>query len=273
MIAYHAPVDGRKDRGRRHRRFDVGGENADGAEGGAPGQRGGNLGAGNRADHRRARSGRPCPPTTSAKGNYYTLSGRSPFTRPVYPVPEKAGLGVHVTVDLAGQARFGPDVEWVDSIDYDVDPGRADAFYAAIRRYWPGLPDGAIQAGYSRDSAQAAGAGRARRRLHACRVRRSTASTVWSISTASNRPGSLRLSRARRSSSPENFVGRVLNRRDPTPHLESLSNACYRVRRNRPTRLGGQTHESLNQGGFQHARFRFLPSVPLRHRFRPICRR
>ena len=83
------------------------------------------------------------------KGNYYTLSGRSPFTRPVYPVPEKAGLGVHVTVDLAGQVRFGPDVEWIDSIDYDVDPGRADAFYAAIRRYWPGLPDGAIQAGYA----------------------------------------------------------------------------------------------------------------------------
>ncbi len=83
------------------------------------------------------------------KGNYYTLSGRAPFSRPVYPVPEKAGLGVHVTVDLAGQVRFGPDVEWVDSIDYDVDPARADAFYEAIRRYWPGLPDGAIQAGYS----------------------------------------------------------------------------------------------------------------------------
>ena len=83
------------------------------------------------------------------KGNYYTLAGKSPFTRPVYPVPEKAGLGVHVTVDLAGQARFGPDVEWIDTIDYDVDPARADAFYAAIRRYWPGLPDGAIQAGYA----------------------------------------------------------------------------------------------------------------------------
>lgn len=89
------------------------------------------------------------PPDYLCKGNYYTLSGRSPFCRPVYPVPEKAGLGVHVTVDLAGQARFGPDVEWVDTIDYDVDPARADAFYAAIRRYWPGLPDGAIQAGYS----------------------------------------------------------------------------------------------------------------------------
>lgn len=83
------------------------------------------------------------------KGNYYTLTGKSPFTRPVYPVPEKAGLGVHVTVDLAGQARFGPDVEWIDAIDYDVDPGRADAFYEAVRRYWPGLPDGAIQAGYA----------------------------------------------------------------------------------------------------------------------------
>ena len=83
------------------------------------------------------------------KGNYYTLAGKSPFARPVYPVPEKAGLGVHVTVDLAGQVRFGPDVEWVESIDYDVDPSRADAFYEAIRRYWPGLPDGAIQAGYS----------------------------------------------------------------------------------------------------------------------------
>ena len=89
------------------------------------------------------------PPDYLCKGNYYTLSGRSPFARPVYPVPERAGLGVHVTVDLAGQVRFGPDVEWVDSIDYDVDPGRADAFYEAIRRYWPGLPDGAIQAGYS----------------------------------------------------------------------------------------------------------------------------
>ena len=89
------------------------------------------------------------PPDYLCKGNYYTLVGKSPFTRPVYPVPEKAGLGVHVTVDLAGQVRFGPDVEWVESIDYDVDPSRADAFYEAIRRYWPGLPDGAIQAGYS----------------------------------------------------------------------------------------------------------------------------
>jgi len=89
------------------------------------------------------------PPTYYCKGNYYTLSGKAPFSRPIYPVPEKAGLGVHVTVDLGGQVRFGPDVEWVDEIDYDVDPARADKFYAAVRKYYPALEDGAIQPGYS----------------------------------------------------------------------------------------------------------------------------
>lgn len=84
-----------------------------------------------------------------AKGNYYTLSRRAPFTRLVYPVPEPGGLGVHVTLDLGGRARFGPDVEWVDAIDYRVDPARAQAFYAAIRRYWPGLPEGALEPGYA----------------------------------------------------------------------------------------------------------------------------
>ena len=84
-----------------------------------------------------------------AKGNYYSLARRAPFSRLVYPVPEPGGLGVHVTLDLAGQARFGPDVEWVDAIDYRVDPRRADRFYAAIRRYWPGLPDGALAPGYA----------------------------------------------------------------------------------------------------------------------------
>jgi L-2-hydroxyglutarate oxidase LhgO len=88
-----------------------------------------------------------------AKGNYYSLARRSPFSRLVYPVPEPGGLGVHVTLDLAGQARFGPDVEWVERIggkeDYAVDPRRAERFYAAIRRYWPGLPDGALLPGYA----------------------------------------------------------------------------------------------------------------------------
>ena len=84
-----------------------------------------------------------------AKGNYFTLSGRSPFSRLIYPVPVPGGLGVHLTIDLGGQARFGPDVEWIDDIDYTVDPARADVFYSAVRKYWPGLKDGSLQPGYS----------------------------------------------------------------------------------------------------------------------------
>jgi len=89
------------------------------------------------------------PPCRYAKGNYYSLSGRAPFSRLVYPMPNQAGLGVHITIDLAGQARFGPDVEWIDRIDYSVDPRRADRFYAAIREYWPGLADGRLAPGYA----------------------------------------------------------------------------------------------------------------------------
>jgi L-2-hydroxyglutarate oxidase LhgO len=89
------------------------------------------------------------PTAYYAKGNYFTLTGRSPFTRLIYPVPVPGGLGVHLTIDLGGQARFGPDVEWIPAIDYTVDPARAEKFYAAVRRYWPGLKDGAIQPGYS----------------------------------------------------------------------------------------------------------------------------
>ncbi|MGE5667500.1 MAG: NAD(P)/FAD-dependent oxidoreductase [Betaproteobacteria bacterium] len=83
------------------------------------------------------------------KGNYFRLSGRSPFSRLVYPIPEAAGLGVHLTLDLGGQARFGPDVEWVEAIDYAVDAARAARFYPAIRRYWPALPDGALVPDYA----------------------------------------------------------------------------------------------------------------------------
>ncbi len=89
------------------------------------------------------------PQTYYAKGNYFTLTGRSPFSRLIYPVPVPGGLGTHLTIDLAGQARFGPDVEWVDTLDYAVDPRRGESFYAAIRRYWPDLPDGALAPGYS----------------------------------------------------------------------------------------------------------------------------
>ena len=85
-----------------------------------------------------------------AKGNYFTLSGRSPFRHLVYPVPQAAGLGVHLTLDLGGQAKFGPDVEWVDSADdLLVDARRGDAFYSEVRRYWPALPDGALEPGYA----------------------------------------------------------------------------------------------------------------------------
>lgn len=87
-----------------------------------------------------------------AKGNYYALSGRSPFKIPIYPVPEPnhAGLGVHATVDLQGRCRFGPDVEWVDTdSNYDVNPARADSLYKEVRKYWPGLPDGALTPDYS----------------------------------------------------------------------------------------------------------------------------
>ncbi|GLS18904.1 dehydrogenase [Labrys miyagiensis] len=84
-----------------------------------------------------------------AKGSYFALTGRAPSQRLIYPVPEPGGLGVHLTLDLAGQARFGPDVEWTETIDYEVDPRRAEKFYAAIRRYWPDLRDDALQPAYS----------------------------------------------------------------------------------------------------------------------------
>ncbi|WP_418319476.1 NAD(P)/FAD-dependent oxidoreductase [Piscinibacter sakaiensis] len=96
----------------------------------------------------------PPPRPRLAKGNYFSLARRSPFSRLIYPIPQPGGLGVHLTLDLAGQARFGPDVQWLDGddpdqIDYRVDPARAERFYAEIRRYWPALPDGVLQPDYS----------------------------------------------------------------------------------------------------------------------------
>ncbi|MBV7481591.1 NAD(P)/FAD-dependent oxidoreductase [Bordetella sp. BOR01] len=83
------------------------------------------------------------------KGSYFTLAGRAPFAHLVYPVPQHAGLGVHLTLDLGGQAKFGPDTEWIATEDYTLDPTRADVFYDAVRTYWPGLPDGALAPGYT----------------------------------------------------------------------------------------------------------------------------
>lgn len=96
------------------------------------------------------------PPARYAKGSYFALSGaRAPFSRLVYPLPEAGGLGVHLTLDLAGAARFGPDAEWLppgtqpEQLDYAVDARAAPAFEAAVRAYWPGLPSGALQPAYS----------------------------------------------------------------------------------------------------------------------------
>ena len=90
------------------------------------------------------------PQAFYAKGNYFTLAGRAPFRHLIYPVPQAAGLGVHLTLDLGGQAKFGPDVQWVESADdLMVDAARGDAFYAEVRRYWPGLKDGSLLPGYA----------------------------------------------------------------------------------------------------------------------------
>jgi L-2-hydroxyglutarate oxidase LhgO len=89
------------------------------------------------------------PQAYFAKGSYFSLSGRAPFRRLIYPLAVPGGLGVHLTLDLGHQARFGPDVEWVEAIHYAVDPARAASFYAEIRRYWPDLPDGALQPAYA----------------------------------------------------------------------------------------------------------------------------
>lgn len=93
---------------------------------------------------------RHVPQAYFAKGNYFTLAGRAPFSHLIYPVPQAAGLGVHLTLDLGGQAKFGPDVQWVASADdLTVDPARGDAFYAEVRKYWPALQDGALLSGYA----------------------------------------------------------------------------------------------------------------------------
>jgi L-2-hydroxyglutarate oxidase LhgO len=92
---------------------------------------------------------RSIPGSFYAKGHYFTMSGKSPFSHLVYPIPAPGGLGVHVTLDLAGQVRFGPDVSWLDGVDYAFDDGRAASFYGAVRAYFPDLRDGALLPGYT----------------------------------------------------------------------------------------------------------------------------
>jgi L-2-hydroxyglutarate oxidase LhgO len=91
----------------------------------------------------------PPQPRLLAKGNYFILSGKSPFNRLIYPVPFVGGLGTHSTLDLAGQTKFGPDAQWVENPNYEVDTSRIESFYTSVRRFWPGLPDNALSPGYS----------------------------------------------------------------------------------------------------------------------------
>ncbi len=113
-------------------------------------------------DLARATAGYPAervPPLVLARGNYFGCTGRPAFGRLIYPAPVDGGLGIHLTLDLAGRMRFGPDVEWIDTLDYRVDPARAELFYAAIRRYWPELPDGALVPDYAGIRPKLAGPG------------------------------------------------------------------------------------------------------------------
>jgi L-2-hydroxyglutarate oxidase LhgO len=107
------------------------------------------LYAGQVARRTRGLAARHVPRLYLARGNYFSVSARAQFERLIYPLPDDGGLGVHLTLDLGGQAKFGPDVEWVEAIGYDVDPHRAERFYAAIRQYWPALADGALQPAYA----------------------------------------------------------------------------------------------------------------------------
>jgi L-2-hydroxyglutarate oxidase LhgO len=101
-----------------------------------------------------ARTIRGIPPASIpteylCKGSYFTLQSKAPFTRLIYPTPHHAGLGVHLTLDLGGQAKFGPDTEWIDEVDYDIDANRCAGFYQAVRTYWPGMPDASLSPGYT----------------------------------------------------------------------------------------------------------------------------
>ena len=106
------------------------------------------LGAQSLARALRGLEGTAIPPLVLAKGNYFSLTGKPPFKMLVYPLPVLGSSGLHATCDLNGRIRFGPDVEWVETIDYRVDPARAGMFEEAVRRYWPNLPGGALQPDY-----------------------------------------------------------------------------------------------------------------------------
>ena len=147
MIAYFSPVEGGRatDRGIVLR---VGGENPMELEARLVVNSAG-LGAPGLARAIEGMQAEKVPREWYAKGNYFSVIGRQPFKRLVYPMPGPSVLGVHVTLDLGGQCKFGPDLEWVDSLNYDVDPRRADSFYEAVRTYYPDLKDGSLVPAYA----------------------------------------------------------------------------------------------------------------------------
>ena len=193
------------------------------------------------------------PTAHHAKGNYFSLSGRSPFSRLIYPMPEKAGLGVHLTLDLAGQARFGPDVQWLpdgppDELDYSVDPARGDVFYAAIRSYWPGLPDGALQPAYSGVRPQAAPSGRTSQRLRdpgPGRTRRGRARQPvrHRVARADREPRD----RRRRAGQTRDRALRRLRTRAPTD-VANVRRSTVRAGRTGPCRPSSRSGRSSSQG-------------------------
>lgn len=148
-LATHAPVIGiERDADSGHYQVDIGGENAMSLTSRYLVNAAGH-GACELASHLESVSRAPRVSSVLSKGNYFRLSAKAPFSRLIYPVPEVGGLGVHITIDLGGQARFGPDVEPIEAEDYVVDPARADGFYGSVREYWPDLPDDSLAPDYS----------------------------------------------------------------------------------------------------------------------------
>ena len=138
----------------------------------------GGLGAQDLARHIEGYPAEKVPRLVLGKGNYFGFAGRPVFSRLIYPTPIDGGLGVHVTLDLAGRMQFGPDVEWIAEENYAVDPRRAESFYARIRTYWPGLPDGSLVPDYAGIRPKLSGPGEGPGRLSDRRPRRPRAAAA-----------------------------------------------------------------------------------------------
>ena len=137
------------------------------------------------------------PRLVLAKGNYFGFMGRPAFSHLIYPAPVEGGLGTHVTLDMAGRMRFGPDVEWLETESYTVDPKRAESFYASVRTYFPALPENSLVPDYCGIRPKLTARAN-RRRISSSTARRDTACRVLCNCSGSNRQGSPRRCRSRR---------------------------------------------------------------------------